>query len=608
MEGWEKVKKEEWSFTFFIKGMKILWSLLNDQKREMAKVTILLSIIIVLSLLFPYILKLIFDEIVNIVQKKQNVEYIQFLVICMFLTGILTLFLRHIVKEFKFIKSLVKLENYWPVMAQEKLLALSLSYHERENTGKKISKINKGCEKLVDIMCHLFWNFLPHCLYFFVNSIFILVMDWKLGLIFVFPLIPAGILNLRSYKLFAEDWDKWEKEKEVSSGLFCQSLLNIQTVQNYVQEKREKQNLYSVRKRMEDLDIDVNVRLHKYFFFIGLLLHISFTVTIAAGIWFVFLGKSTPGTVVYIFATGNVTVQALSEMINVYMRIMRNLFAVYRMNELIEEKVDIKNRGHEIIPEKVCGNFEFKGVKFIFEGKDSPVLNNLNLNIFPNQMVALVSRSGEGKTTIARLLCRMYDTSDGEILLDGENVRNIDLYWYRRIFAVVHQDVDIFDSTICSNVSYPYPNASEKEVIEAIKAAHLEAVLKDKEKFPQGIYTEVGERGVRLSGGQRQRVGIARAYLALLNGAKVLILDEATSSLDSEAEKAIQEMIRELKKKMPISIVAIAHRLSTIIKADMIYVIGGGKVIEQGDHNKLMNKNGLYSKLVDLQKLGDLRK
>lgn len=607
MTDWEKVKKEDWSFSFFIKGLKTLWELLRDEKKNIFIVTLLTIFITILRLLFPYFLKLIFDYIPQIADKRQVDGYTILLLIAIFFIGGFSLFFNHFIKEIKFLRSLIKLENLWPVIAQEKLLALSLGYHERENTGKKISKINKGCEKLVDIMGNLFWSLLPHLFYLVINMIFIIFMDWRLGLIFFIPLFIGALLNLRAYELFAADWEKWEEKKETSMGYFCQSILNVQTVQNYVQEESEKKQFSEIRRNMEKLDFAISKRLHRYFFMVGFLFHVGCVFTIAIGVLFVIYGKTTPGTVVYIIATGNVTVQSLTELTNIYMRIMRNFFAVFRMKELLDEEQDIKNSPDAIIPKKFTGRFEFKNVFFHYPDKGNFVLDNFNFMIEPNKMIALVSRSGEGKTTIVRLLCRMYDISKGKILLDGRDIKELDLYWYRKLFAIVQQDVDIFDASILENISYPYSNAPEADVIKAAQAAHLEDVIYDQERFPDGIHTQVGENGVRLSGGQRQRVGIARAYLALLNGAKVLILDEATSSLDSEAEKAIQEMIQELRKKLEITIIAIAHRLSTIQRSDWIYVIGRGNILEQGSHEKLMGRNGLYAKLVALQKLGELR-
>jgi ABC-type multidrug transport system fused ATPase/permease subunit len=319
-------------------------------------------------------------------------------------------------------------------------------------------------------------------------------------------------------------------------------------------------------------------------------------------------GLSTPGTIVYIISTGTVTLQGLWQLVHEYTEILRRLIAVFRMKELLDEEPEIKDEPSALIPEKYIGNFALDNLAFAYPNKEKAVLENFNLNIEPGEMIAFVGKSGEGKTTAAKLICRMFDPTSGAILLDGQNVKEIKLDWYRRLFAVVQQDVDIFDASILENIRYSYPSALEEEVLEAMKASYLRVVLDDKERFPRGMLEQVGEKGVKLSGGERQRVGIARAYLALLNGAKVLVLDEATSSLDSQAELAIQKMIQKLREKQGISIIAIAHRLSTIQKADTIYVINNGKIIEKGNHGKLLERNGLYAELVNLQRMGELRK
>lgn len=609
MADWDE-KNADTSIAFFAKGMRMLWDLvgLGDEKKNLAYVFVLSIILQILGLSFPYLFKIVFDELSTIFAKGEVNSYLIWIVATMSFLRILALGLNRFVKEPILVKSLIRLENFWPVAAQEKLLSLSLGYHEKENTGKKIAKIEKGCNRLLQVLMDLFWQFIPQVLYMAINIIVIIVMDWKLGVIFLIPFIPAILINLKCYKLFAHKWDKWDSYKEKSLGLLIPSVINISTVQGFVQEEREKNNFSVIREKMEKLDVEVSMQVQKYFFAVGLILNLFFIITIVAGIYFVYSGISTVGTVVYIFATGSVTIECVQQLTHVYTQIMKNIVSAIRMKELFDEKPDIINSKNVIVPEKYNGKFVFDNIRFSYGGKDRIVLRDFSLNIEPKQMIALVSRTGEGKTTIIKLLCRMHDISKGKVLLDGTNIKDIDLFWYRRLFAIVQQDVDIFDASILDNVRYPYPDTSEKQVIESINAAHLKVVIKDGGRFPDGINTQVGERGVRLSGGERQRIGIARAYLALLNGAKVLVLDEATSSLDSEAEKAIQEMIDKLRKRMSISIIAIAHRLSTIRKSDMIYVIGDGNIVEEGNHDRLMSKNGLYAKLVELQKFGALRR
>lgn len=608
MSDWdEQFKYKDHGLSFFVQGMKNFWELLGKEQGAMKQVIFWMIVTQGFAIAFPYLLKLVFDELPTIIESGSVSSYLIFVILAMFLVKTLGIFLTLFVKETIFLKSVIRLENAWPVMAQKKLLSLSFGYHERENTGKKVAKIDKGIEKMVDMCVDLSWSLLPQIAYLLINIIFMIVIDWRLGLLFFLPFIPAVWLNKRFYVRFSEDWERWEAKREESSGHFVQSLLNVKTVQDYVQERREQSRLQEIRTDMEVLDIDIHMMERYYFLGIRLILNLFFLATIVLGIYFVLQGTSTVGTIVFIIATGNVTIQSISEMFHTYTRMLRKLVSVNRMKEIMDAEMDITSSGQEPALDKVTGDIKFKSVKFAYPGKEAPVLQDFNLELEPRKMIALVGRSGEGKTTVAKLLCRVYDTTEGAITIDGMDIKDLDLAWYRRLFAIVQQDVDIFDTTLEANIAYPYPNATPEQIEEAVRASYIYSMIEKKDRFPDGLKTQVGERGIRLSGGERQRVGIARAYIALLSGAKVLVLDEATSSLDSETEVAIQSMLNTIRSKMDISIVAIAHRLSTIRKADMIYVINDGRVAEAGDHDRLLSKNGLYSRLVELQKLGELR-
>lgn len=608
MTNWDlETRDEDRTMVYFARGMRTLWGLLGDEKKWMGVVVVLTAVTQVFDLAFPYLLKHLFDQLPRILARDATANVLILLIVSMLLTRLLSLVITRFVREPIFLRSAIRLENGWPVLAQEKLLALSMQYHERENIGKKVAKINKGCEKLVEILMNLSWGLLPALLYLLLNVIIILAMDWRLGLLFFLPLIPACIINFKGYVRFTPAWISWEEKKEVAHGLFCQSLINIQTVQGFVQETRERNAMRAIRSDMEDLDIRASIAIQRYHFAMGMVLNIFFILTVVVGIIFVRYDISSIGTVVYIIATGNVTLQQLWQIVDVYSRIMRHLIAAERMKELLDEPVTINNSDHAVIPDAGEGIITFDHVVFRYTQKRTSVLHGVSITLRPGEMLALVGRSGSGKTTIVKLLARVYDVGDGSITLDALDIRHIDRDWYRRRFAIVQQDVDVFDASIRANVTYAYPAATDKEVQEALAAAHFSNAMTDVGRFPNGLDTEVGERGVRLSGGERQRVGIARAYIALLHGARVLILDEATSSLDSEAERAIQTMIGRLRQSSHISIVAIAHRLSTIQRADTICVVEDGRIIETGNHARLMSHNGLYAKLVGLQHLGELR-
>lgn len=591
---------------YFLHGMRTLWSLIRTERKRLLLAVCILIGVELLGLSTWLILKVLFDMLPVI--ASEGIGYLVFgLIALMFFLRTAMLSIRRFLLEPIILRAIIRLENFWPVAALQKLLALSLRYHEGENTGRKIAKVNKGVEKLVVMLCDLFWTLLPALFYLVLNALVMLVLDWRLGLIFLLPLIPAIWLNLLAYKKFYPQWELWEKMKEQSIGLFCQSIINVRTVQSYVAERRESRSHEKVRLGMEKVDLGITLALQRYFFVTEMILAFALIASIVAGLYFTTLGWSTAGTVAYIMATGNATLQSLWSIIKVYTNMLRDLVAADRMNALFQEEVDVSNESPGVVPQSGNNQLDFVDLSLVHRGKEEPIFESFNLSIDSGKMLAIVGKSGSGKSTLVNLLLRAYDPSGGAITIDGIDARTIDRDWYRRQFAYVPQEVEIFDGTIRENIVYAYPDVRDDFVAQAIEAACLHEIVSDTGRFPNGLGTSVGERGVKLSGGERQRVGIARAYVALLSGARVLILDEATSSLDSQSEQVVQKFIGQLRDERAITIVAIAHRLSTIRSADRICVLDDGRIAEMGSHEQLLRMNGLYHKLVALQELGEIR-
>ncbi|MBT4722152.1 ABC transporter ATP-binding protein [Candidatus Falkowbacteria bacterium] len=600
-------KSKETSFSLFLKGMKTLYELLVSYRRRLAWILIVMFIVQSLHIVFPYLLKMIFDELPKVIADGLITNRVIILLVGLFAIKITNDFIWHFVHMINYKKLAIDLENDLPARAQEKLLELSVGFHERENTGKKVSKIEKGIDRTLQIIHSLFWDFFPPIIYMSINLVFLLLIDWRIGAMFLIAIIPGVFIYKFVYDKYIADWDIWEEKKELAIGMFCQSILNINTVQNFVQERREVREHANVRNDMKRIDRKLSIKIEKLFSLISITFNFGFILTICTTLYLVSIGEVSVGTLVFLIATGSVMLSQIWALMDSYTNAIRRIYSILRMKKLLDEQPEIVNHENAIIPESYQGVFTVKEMDFSYPEKQEAVLRKFNLTIHPKQMVALVGKSGEGKTTLIKLLCRMYDIETGVIQLDGTDIKQLDLHWYKKLFAIVKQDVEIFDGTILQNICYACCSATQDQVDEALLAAHLSKTLSDTNRFPDGLNTQVGERGVKLSGGEKQRVGIARAYIALLNGAKVLVLDEATSNLDSEAECAIQEMINSVREKLNISIVAIAHRLSTIRRSDMIYVINGGKIVEKGNHERLLAGNGLYSSLVDLQRLGALR-
>ena len=298
------------------------------------------------------------------------------------------------------------------------------------------------------------------------------------------------------------------------------------------------------------------------------------------------------GSFTVVFSSMLAMMRPLKSLTNVNSQFQRGMAACQTLFAILDLEPEKDNGTYQAEPAK--GELEFKNVSFAYQGKEELALNNISFSVPAGKTVALVGRSGSGKSTIANLVTRFYDIEQGEILLDGVNIQDYRLSNLRENCAVVSQQVHLFNDTIANNIAYAAQDKySREEIIAAAKAAYA---LEFIEKLPQGFDTVIGENGASLSGGQRQRLAIARA---LLRNSPVLILDEATSALDTESERAIQSALDELKKDR--TVIVIAHRLSTIENADEILVIDHGEIRERGNHKALLEQNGAYKQLHSIQ-------
>ncbi|HGF7235636.1 TPA: ATP-binding cassette domain-containing protein, partial [Vibrio cholerae] len=300
----------------------------------------------------------------------------------------------------------------------------------------------------------------------------------------------------------------------------------------------------------------------------------------------------TPGTFTVVFSAMFGLMRPLKALTSVTSEFQRGMAACQTLFGLMDLETERDNGKYEA--ERVNGEVEVKDVTFTYQGKEKPALSHVSFSIPQGKTVALVGRSGSGKSTIANLFTRFYDVDSGSICLDGHDVRDYKLTNLRRHFALVSQNVHLFNDTIANNIAYAAEGEYTREQIEqAARQAHAMEFI---ENMPQGLDTVIGENGTSLSGGQRQRVAIARA---LLRDAPVLILDEATSALDTESERAIQAALDELQKNK--TVLVIAHRLSTIEQADEILVVDEGEIIERGRHADLLAQDGAYAQLHRIQ-------
>ena len=305
----------------------------------------------------------------------------------------------------------------------------------------------------------------------------------------------------------------------------------------------------------------------------------------------------TPGEFTVVFSSLVALMQPIKNLTSVNAGFQKGMAACQTLFAILEQPIEDDKGTIDI--EKVKGEIIFNNVSFGYETRQDLALRNINFNIKAGDTVALVGRSGSGKTTIASLLTRFYDITEGEILIDGYNIQDLTLYCLRNQIGLVSQNVHLFNDTITNNIAYgKIGEYTQEEIEEAAKKAYAYDFIME---FKDGFNTKVGEGGILLSGGQRQRISIARA---LLRNSPILILDEATSALDTESEQVIQKALDALQ--IGRTAIVIAHRLSTIENADIILVIDNGQIVEQGNHNELINKNGVYKNLYNLKNRSEL--
>jgi ABC-type multidrug transport system fused ATPase/permease subunit len=575
---------------------KKLWQLLEPSHKKFKVLFFWLFTFECINLVGPYFLKLIIDGLTDF--DAQKVGLLLLFVAGMFVSeqvGSLVSYTR----DRLIFKTLIDIEYYLPVRAQQKLVSLSLSYHERENTGNKITKIQRGVDKIDDLLANLSWEVVPTLIQLIATFAILLVVDWRFGVSFLFFAPLFIILTYRVNKKLYPIRKQRYKDYEDASGKLGQSIININTVQSFVQEKRETREYEKIQSAVRFNELKEWFSLLRVNIGRNFIIDAGRITILLLGIYLVSVGQVTIGTLVFIITLSEKAYFSLYRLSRFYDKIEEGAEAVDRFMSVTSERPEIVNSTRGLKPKNIRGEITFENLTFAYDESHTPALKDVNFKVAAGATIALVGPSGGGKTTVIRMIYRHYDPQQGAVLLDGIDLRKYDLYHFRSAIAIVPQEVEIFNSSVRDNIAYAKPKATFAEVKRAAKIANADEFIQN---LKDGYDTEVGERGIKLSGGQRQRLGIARAILA---DPKILIFDEATSNLDSRSEKLIQEAMERVAGSR--TVILIAHRLSTIRHADKILVFENGQLVEEGSHDELKDaRGGMYARLLHLQQSGDV--
>ncbi len=478
----------------------------------------------------------------------------------------------------------------------QKILILPLSYYSDERKGAIMSHMTTDVREVEWSIMNSLEMVFREPIAIIISLVLMILMSWKLTVL-AFILLPiTGIFIGRIGKSLKRTSTK-EKEKtglllsildETLGGL---RIIKAFNAENSIKQKFIKENNAYTRLMVRAYrKIDLSSPLSE---FMGVTV---FVVILYVGGKMVLGNQPTMEGAVFItyLALFSQLIAPAKAFTTAYYNLQKGLASTERINKILNAEVTIKNPPHPKPLNSFEKEIEYKNVSFAYrENEVGWVLNNINLKIEKGKTIALVGQSGSGKTTLADMLPRFYDPSHGEILVDGIVIKDSRLADLRSLMGIVTQESILFNDTVFNNIAFGLDNITEQQVIEAARIANAHEFIS---QMPQGYYTNIGDRGSKLSGGQRQRLSIARA---VLKNPPILILDEATSALDTESERLVQDALNKLMKNR--TSLVIAHRLSTIQHADEIIVMQKGEIIERGTHTELINKNGAYQRLHELQ-------
>lgn len=473
----------------------------------------------------------------------------------------------------------------------EHIMSMSVTFHDKESTGSLISKLTYDSEQVLQATSKALLTLVQQGAFVCFLLVVMFQSSWQLSLIFLIITPVISVVVIRVSGRFR----KISKNIQGAMGQVTSTAEQVfnghKVVLTFGGQTREFERFAKINKHNRQQRMKLVATKAFSVPFIQIIASFALALVFFAVSLDSMKDSLTPGSFTTVLMTMVMLLRPLKLLTTVNSEFQNGMAASSSIFSVLDKATE-KDSGQQKI-DRAQGHIAFKQVSFTYDGSDKRALDNISFTAQPGETLAFVGRSGSGKSTASSLLLRFYDATDGEVQIDGVNIEQYQLKSLRHQFAYVSQQVVLFNDTVANNIAYGKPDASRDEIIAAAKSAHVMEFVENK---PDGLDTFIGENGANLSGGQRQRIAIARA---LLCDAPFLILDEATSALDTESERHIQDALQVLQKNR--TCIVIAHRLSTIENADKIIVMEQGKIVEQGDHQSLLAKNGIYAKLHNLE-------
>ncbi len=570
------------------KEAKLLWKYLKKYKRKIRYLAVLAMIASAITALVPFI----YGRLVDLLSI--GIADFRFAIALLGIWILMSVSSAFITRTVGFKGSSIGVEaaNDLTCNAASHIINMPLSFHNERKAGEIFSKIQRADRYLFQIVDDIVFWFLPHFISMLFGVLVLFFVEWRLAIGIAILFLGYVIITIYKTRPLVEGQDRVNKTYERVFGDLYDSLSNVQVVKSCAAEdfqagrteKNFKQDFGIVFKDFVRLWYSLHLWQDVFY-------ALAFVFVFGSAILLLIRGVISPGKLVMVLGYLNLLSLPLKAFGFHWKTFRTGITTIKRLEKTLRVKTEDFNWKGKVL-EKPQGKVEFRKVSFGYKEKRS-VLKDISFVAQPGQKIALVGGSGEGKTTLVDLISLYFKPVKGKIFLDNVNIQDLNLRFLRKIIAYVPQEISLFNDTVRNNIRYGKPEATDEEIVSAAKAANAHRFI---ESFPRKYDALVGERGIKLSTGQKQRIAIARA---LIRDPKILILDEATSSLDSESEKLVQEALENLIKGRTTFIVA--HRLSTIRKADKILVLEKGGIIEEGSHEELIKKKGAYFKFYSLQ-------